>query len=260
MAGISAVSINDNFAACQTAVAMRSSDYEPACRVDKESGLGINHSGGQNRIKHMAFNILMNLFLGNSFVMLCGQDDCIKADRRAFLIILHRYLCLAVRAQIRKCSILSHLGKTAGQHMRHINRVRHVFFRLICRISEHHTLIACSDCLQFFIRHLVFFGLQSLVHSHGNISRLLVDGCNYTAGVTVKTVFSPVISNLTHCFTHNFLNIHIRMCGDLTHNHNKACRCCCLAGNAAHRILCKQSIQDSIGNLIAHFIRMSLGN
>ncbi len=39
VAGISAVSINDNFAACQTAVAMRSSDYEPACRVDKESGL-----------------------------------------------------------------------------------------------------------------------------------------------------------------------------------------------------------------------------
>ena len=35
-----------------------------------------------------------------------------------------------------------------------VNRIRHIFFGLVCRITEHHTLIARTDCFDFFIAHL----------------------------------------------------------------------------------------------------------
>ena len=142
--------------------------------------------------------------------------------------------------------------------MRHRDRVRHIFLRLVGSISEHHSLISGSDRFDIVLGHFIFFCLQRFIDSERNIRRLLVNGSHDAAGVRIKSVFSSCVTDLAHRIAHDLLNIHICLCRDLSHDHDDSCRHTRLACNTAHRILLHQCVQDRIGNLIAHLIRMSL--
>ena len=137
------------------------------------------------------------------------------------------------------------------------NGIRHILLSLVAGESEHHTLVACSDGLNLRVAHLILFGLQSLVHAHGNVCGLLVNGSDNAAGVAVKSVFCPVVANLPNGLPDNLLHVYIGLSGDLSHDHHNPCGHRGLTGHPAHGVLLQQCVQNRIGDRVAHLIRMS---
>ncbi|MNV41645.1 hypothetical protein D3C71_1332870 [compost metagenome] len=124
MTGISAICINDNFAACQTGITLRSTNNKPARRIDEIFGLRIQQFFRYYRQNDMLLDIGLNLFQGNFLRMLRRDDDRIHANR-LIILVFNRNLRLTVRSQIIQCTILPHLGQTAGNAVRQSNRKRH---------------------------------------------------------------------------------------------------------------------------------------
>ena len=140
--------------------------------------------------------------------------------------------------------------------MRKGDRVRHIFFCLVCRITEHHALVTCADRFQLLVGHLVFLCFQRLVNAHRDVGGLLVDRNHNRAGIAVKAVLGLVVADFLYGVAHDFRDVHIRVGRDLACHKHKAGAACRLACHAAHRILCHQRIQDRVGNSVAHFVGM----
>ncbi len=189
--------------------------------------------------------------------MLGGEHHCFQSEGLSVFIILHGNLTLSVRTKIRQRAVLAHLGKLSGQLVGKGNRIRHIFFRLIGRVTEHHTLIPCANRLQLLIRHRRFSRFQRLVHAHCNIGRLLVDGNHDGAGIAVKSILRFVIADFLYGVPYNLGNIHI--CGgcNLTGHQYKTGAACSLARHAAHGVLHHKRIQNGIGDGVAHLVGMS---
>ena len=144
--------------------------------------------------------------------------------------------------------------------MRHRDGIRHILLCLVRRIAEHHSLVSGSDGVNIFLCRRCCLCFERLIHAESNICGLLVDHRNHAAGLRVKSVIRAGISDVADRIAHDLLHIYIGIGGDLSHNHHHTGRSACLAGNAAHGILLHKRIQDGIGNLVAHLIRMSLCN
>ena len=165
----SAVAVYDNLTSCQSAVTVRSADNEASCRIDEELRILIDHLFIENRIKYMFFDIFMDLLLCDCRIMLCGKYHCLQTSRLSFFIILYCHLGFSIRAEIRECPVFSYLCKLLCKLVRKGNRIRHILFCLIGRISEHHTLITGTDRFDLLIGHLVFFCFQRFINAHCNI-------------------------------------------------------------------------------------------
>ena len=191
--------------------------------------------------------------------MLCGQYDSIETYWFVVFIVFYSNLCLSIRTQVFQCTVFTDLGQLQSQLVSQICRHRHVAFGFVGCITEHHTLVTGTDGVDLFLGHGVLFGFKCFVNAQGDICGLFVDGCNDTAGVGIEAVFAAGIADFTNGISHDFLDIYISFCGDLTHDHDKTGCCAGLTGNTAHWILCYESIKDRIGNLVTHFVRMSFG-
>ena len=72
VAGISAVGVNNDLSSSQSAVAVGSSDHETACGIDIKLRVFVHHSCRKHRIEHILLNVLMDLLLGHSIIVLGG--------------------------------------------------------------------------------------------------------------------------------------------------------------------------------------------
>ena len=177
---ISTVSIYDDLSSCQTTITVWSADYESSCRIYKEFGICIYHLCRKNLIKDIFFDIFVDLFLCYIRIVLCGQYDCIQTVCFSVIIVFYSYLRFSVRSQISQCAVFSYLCQLSGQFVCQRDGQRHIFFCLVCCETEHHTLISCSDGIDLFVRHFMFFCFQRFVDTHSDIGGLLVDGCDHT--------------------------------------------------------------------------------
>ena len=258
MTRISAIGIYDNFPSSQPAVSLRSANYKTACGIDKEFGFLIYHICRQNLVENILLHICMNLLLCYTLIMLSRKHHCIQTDGMSSLIILYCNLGLSIRTKIRQGSVFAHLGQLTNQLVSQSDRIRHILLRLIGSIAEHHTLVACTNSIQLAVVHRIFSCFQSLIYTHGNIAGLLVQSNQNAAGITVKAIFCTIVTNFANGLTDNRLNIYICIGSNFSHNHNQTSSGAGFACNAAHGIFFHQRIQNSIGNGIAHFIRMTL--
>ena len=147
----SAVSINDDLTSCQSTVSVWSTDHETSCRVYEELCLFVYEFCRNDLIEYIFLNILMNLLLSHIRVMLCRKNNCIQTLYRTVFVVLYCNLCLSIRTKVSKCSVFTNLCQLTCKLMSHCNRVRHILFCLIRSITEHHTLVSCSDRLDVFI-------------------------------------------------------------------------------------------------------------
>ena len=137
------------------------------------------------------------------------------------------------------------------------NRVWHQFRGFIRGVAEHHSLISCADCLDLLFRHFIVLCFQRPVNAHGNIRGLLVDCRDHAAGICVKSKLPSCVANLPYRIPDDLLDIYVSVGGNLSHNKYKARGGACLACHAAHGILLHKRIQDRIGYLVAHLVRVA---
>ena len=100
MACRSAIGINDDLASGQAAVAVRAADHKTSGRIDEKFCILIYHICRDNGIKYILPDICVNLLLCHVLIMLSREHHCIQTGRTSVLVVLHRNLCLSVRAQI----------------------------------------------------------------------------------------------------------------------------------------------------------------
>ncbi len=160
-----------------------------------------NHTGHQN-LDHITADNSQHLFVSfqlsglrvvfrlDKVIMLCRNNDCINADRGSVVIIFDSNLAFGIGAEISH-----HLAFTAdvGQHLQNavcqIKRKRHVVFRFIRCVAEHHTLVACA----LFHRVLTF-------HTTVDIGALLMNGGKYTTRVAFEHILSFGITDFLNHF------------------------------------------------------------
>ena len=196
----------------------------------------------------------MNLFLCYFRIMLCWKDNGIQTNRLAILIIFNRNLCLAVRSEVRQCTIFTNLCQLTRQLVSQCDRIWHIFFCFIGSISKHHTLVSGTDRIDLVFTHFCF---QSFINSHCDVCGLLIDCCDNCTCFCIKTVFSTCIADFSYGISYDFLDVNISTCCDLTHYKYKTCCCCCLACNTSHRVFFHDCVKNRIRNGIAHFVRMA---
>ena len=112
MAGISAVGIDDDFAAGQAGIAHRAADGEAAGRIDQESGILVHQLGRNGFADHLIDDGSGKCLMADFGRMLGGNDDRIDANGLV-PVVLDRHLTLSVRAQPRQLLAPARLRKAA---------------------------------------------------------------------------------------------------------------------------------------------------
>ena len=189
--------------------------------------------------------------------MLGGQDHGVHAHRLVVLVVLHGHLGLAVGAQVVHGPLLAHLGQALGHLVGQGDGQGHELRGLVTGIAEHHALVA-GTVVQRAVSAL--FGLQGLVNAQGDVRALLVDVGDDAAGVAVKAVLGPVIADLPDDLAGDLGDVHVAAGADLPHDVDQARGRGGLAGHPAQGVLGQDGVQDGVGDLVANFIGMSLGN
>ena len=189
--------------------------------------------------------------------MLGGNDHGIHPNGAVVLIILHRHLALAVGPQIGELPALADLGEPLGQLLGQRQRQRHQLRRLVAGIAEHHALVA-GAVAQLAVGS--FLVLQGLVHAQGDVGGLLINGGDDATGIAVKAVFAPVIADVPDHFPGDLGDVHVAVGGDLAHDVDQSGADRGLAGHPAIGILLQDRVQNSVGDLVADFVGMSLGH
>ena len=189
--------------------------------------------------------------------MLGGQHHGVHADGCAVLIVLHGDLGLTVRTEIVHQTLLAHVGQALCHLLGDGDSQRHQLRRLIAGVAEHHALVA-GAVVQLALA--LGLGLVALVHAQRDVAGLLVDVGDDSAGIAVEAILGAVVADVQHHLTGDLGDIHIAVGGDLTHDVDQAGGGAGLAGHAAVGVLLKDRIQHRVGDLVADFIGMPLGN
>ena len=140
--------------------------------------------------------------------VLGGDHHRIHTDGPVVLVVLHRHLGLAVRPQVVHLALLADLRQLHGQLLGQGDGQGHELGGLVAGVAEHHALVPRAVVQAVVL--LALLGLQALVHPHGDVARLLVNGGNHRAGLAVEAEFCPVIADLLHHLPGNLGDVHIR--------------------------------------------------
>ncbi|TSC97675.1 MAG: Uncharacterized protein Greene101449_1111 [Candidatus Peregrinibacteria bacterium Greene1014_49] len=244
MASVAAVGIHDDFSARKSAVTRGATDHKTSGRVDVKDSFCIDVVLA-DRCNNVTFNISANLLVGNSFGVLCRNNDTTHAHRAAIIAIFHGHLTFAIRTQEADFLVLARFGKTLCEFVSECNRQRHELRRFITGESEHEPLISSA---------LFFIAVRFRIDPEGNICALCPHADNDSAGLVIESIDGIVIANFTDSFAGNSCDIDVSRCTHFSGNNNKAGGCKALAGDVCVRVLTQRVIENGIGNLIAEFI------
>ena len=255
MACPAAVRVDDDLAARQARVALRSADDELARRIDEDLRRIRQEFGRHDGLDDMLDEVLADLFELDILVVLRRDDDRVDGDRLA-IFIEHRDLRLAVRTKIGERAVLADLGEAACEAVCQRNGQRHVLLRLIRRIAEHHALIAGADGI--FDVHIALTRLECLVDALCDIRRLLVKRDENAAGVGIEAVLGARVADFAHRLADDLRDVDVAVRRHLTDDVYLPRRHERLAGHAAIRVLSEDSIEDAVRDLVGHLVRMTL--
>ena len=200
-------------------------------------------------------NAVFQLPAADLLVVLGGNDHCVHGHRLAVLIF-YRHLTFAVGSEPRQRSILPYLGQAAGQPVGQRDRQGHQFWGLVTGIAEHHALIAGT--VGSFDR--LSAGFQRVVHAHGDIGTLGMNGGQYGAAVAVEAKIAAGVANVPDHLPGNFVDGYIGRSGDLAHHLHQAGGGAGLTGHAGHGVFGEDRVQHRVADLVAELVRMPFGD
>jgi hypothetical protein len=240
------IGINDDLAASETSITVRTTNDETARRVQVENGLLVEVLSRNDRLDDVLQQLGSDLFLGDILGVLGGDDDGVHADRdRAAVLelVLAGDLGLAVRSDPRADSVLADLSELSTQRGGELVSQGHEGLSLISGIAEHDALVTGTNLLELG-------GIDGL----GNVGGLLLNGNNDVASAVVKTLGDIVVSNVLQGLADDLLVVDGGRGGDLAKDHDHAGLGAGLASNTGSRILTDAGVKDSIRDLVTDLI------
>ena len=178
MAAVTAVGVDDNFAASETGVAHGPADDEAAGWVDVILGVFVEHSRWYDWLDDVFENGVAQIVVGNGFTMLGRNDDGVHADGLA-VTIFDRDLGLAVGPEKINFSGFANFGELEGELVGELDGHRHQLGRFIAGETEHQALIAGA----------------AGIHAHGDIRGLALDGAHDGAGFGIIAELGAVVAD-----------------------------------------------------------------
>ncbi len=170
---------------------------------------------------------------------------------RSMSLVLYGNLTFCIRTQPRHTAFMTKRGSIAHNRVRAHEGGGHKLRRLAARKTKHNPLIPCP------LRSCKL--LQSCtVHPLRNIRRLMMSHIKNSHGRCIKTDISAYISNVSGNITRNLGKINMRPRANFTSNQDKGRGGKSFARNTTVRILRKTGIKNSVRNLVAQLIRMTL--
>ena len=250
-----AIGIDDDLAAGQSAVAVRTADIELTRRIDVPDRILGHPPFGQGLI-HIGRDDLPDLRGGQVLGrMLMRNDDLGRSDRLAVLVA-HGDLALRIGTEVAFGSAMTRLGNEAENLVRIENRRRHEFRRLPAGVAEHDALITRSLVL-------VSGGIDTL----GNVGRLRVQQDFDLGAFPMKALLlvADGPNGLAHRMDDRIVGE--SRAADFAGDDHPIGGRQSLAGHPnsirvdpAPCALAEVEIDDFVGNAIANLVRMAFGN
>ena len=251
MRGSPAIGIDDDLAAGQPGVAIRTADDEIARRIDQQV-IRANHPAIGKNIGDQRGYQLADVRLCGVFGMLCRQHDLVRAGRLAVIAIDKCNLAFRVGAQDGFGIGLPDLGKPLQDLVRIMDRRRHQHICLAAGIAEHESLVAGALIL-----------VVAAVDAHRDVGGLFV---KIVLEFEMRMMeFILLVADIGHRAAHSALNRvhdagHLVFRGaDLPADDYTVCGCQCLAGHARFRLGRQKQVKDRVGHTVAQLVWMSFG-
>ena len=99
-----------------------------------------------------------------------------------------------------------------------------------------------------------------IVGAQGDVGALAIDVGDDAAGVAVKAVLGAVIADGADDLARRAGDVHVAAGRDLAHDVDEAGGAGRLAGNAGTGVLRQDGVEDGVGDLVADFVGMPLGD
>ena len=217
----------------------------------------LQHARHKN-IYHILANLLLHpsvclllvaatLVSRDKLIMLRAHYDCVHSFRTTFVAILHRHLALRVGSQISHLvAFLANGGQRLHDALGQVKRQRHIVFRFIGSIAEHHALVA--GALRLF---------RFTAHTAVNVLALLVHGIEHTATFSIKTILRFRVTDTTDGLSRYQGNVNVSIGTHLTgHYHLASCHQR-FASHMRLRVVSQQFVKHSITDLVSHLVGMT---
>ena len=128
--------------------------------------------------------------------------------------------------------------------MRQLDRQRHQLGGLVACVAEHEALVACA----------------ARIHAHRDIGRLGLDDIQDAAGLGVKTERRVVVTDVGDRLAGDRGDVDVSGGGDFTRNDANTGGDEHFAGYPSLGVLRQNCVENGVGNVIGHFIRVTFGH
>ena len=118
---------------------------------------------------------------------------------------------------------------------------------ILAGVSEHQSLVAGA----------LFLVNPGAVDAHGNIRGLPVNGGDHRTRLPVKSHGGIAVADILDRLSNDLGHLHVGRGGDLPCNDRHAGGDEGLAGHSCFLILLQNTVQDVVGNLVRHFVRVT---
>ena len=102
--------------------------------------------------------------------------------------------------------------------------------------------------------------LERRVDAQRDVGRLLLDRDERAAGQVVEAVVGAGVADVADGVADDGLEVDVGRGRDLAEDHDEAGRGRRLAGDPGVRVLADDRVQDRVGDLVAHLVRVTLGH
>ena len=265
MAGVAAVSVDDDLAARQAGITLGAAHHKLAGGVHQEAGVclgglegqigggGLHHMGPEVGSDALAYRLLFRNSI-NLRGVLGGDQD--RVDRhRAIVFVDDAHLGLAVRQQVTQAAVVAHLRQAPSQAVGQADRQGHQLGGLIAGVAKHDPLISRTDQIQG-----VAVVVVGLIHPLGDVRRLLIQGHQHRTAVGVEAAGAGTgVADLVDHPPHQGVEVHPGRGGDFAGDQAEARIHHGFAGHPGGRVLGQQGIEHRIAHLVTDFVGVTFG-
>ena len=214
------VSVNNDLAAGESSVAVRTTDNESTRGVQVVDGLLVEVLGRHHRLDHVLHEPLLDILLSDLLVVLGGDDDGVDTEGHwatVHHLVFTSDLSLPVGTHPGASAVLAHLSELGSKRGSKVVGERHEGLSLVGGVAEHDSLVPGARVLDL-----------GGVHRLRDVRRLLLDSDDDIAGPVVEPFVDIIVANLLERITNDLLVVDGSSSSDLSEDHDHTSLRACL--------------------------------